>query len=72
LEKDVAKDLVVKFAELGAAMNVVATAIEAVDVDDKKRELRRGIADLMGLLYTELLRPIILEFPDLDPDKLRP
>lgn len=50
-------------------MNTVAENIERVDVEAEKLELRRGIADMMGALYTDLMRPIIRTHPELDPDK---
>lgn len=54
--------------DLGAAMNTVAGKIEQIEVEAQKMELRRGIADMMGALYTDLMRPIIKEHPELDPD----
>lgn len=30
---------------------------------------RRSIANVIGMIYLELMSPIIEEYPDLDPDK---
>jgi hypothetical protein len=69
LNKTIAEELINRMLEVGTAMNAVAAQIEQVDIDDQKITLRRGIADIMGLLYTDLMLPVIREHPELDPDK---
>ncbi|EBU6660313.1 nuclear receptor NHR-99, partial [Salmonella enterica subsp. enterica serovar Enteritidis] len=43
--------------------------IEKIDDDKIKRLFRRSIANVIGMIYLELMSPIIEEYPDLDPDK---
>ncbi len=53
---------------MNVAMNNVASEIENVPGEDEKRLLRRGIGNLIGLAYTDLMLPIIRQYPELDPD----
>jgi hypothetical protein len=68
LDKTAAADLMKNLLELSASMNTVAALIEKIDDEKQKLILRRGIADLMGAVYTDLMRPIIREHPELNPD----
>lgn len=70
LDKTVAENLMRKSLDLGASMNAVAAQVEQVDVEEQKLSLRRSIANLMGMLYTDIMIPVIREYPDLDPDKV--
>jgi hypothetical protein len=70
LEKQTAEALMKSLGELSSSMNTVAADIERVEVVEQKLHLRKGIADMMGALYADLMRPIIREYPELDPDKL--
>lgn len=69
VRKSIAEELMEKLFDLSTAMNTLATHIEQVDVEEQKLTLRRGIADLMRSLYADLMRPVIKEYPELDPDK---
>jgi len=68
LDKTAAANLMNKLLELSTSMNTVAALIEKIDDEKQKLILRRGIADLMGAVYTDLMRPIIREHPELNPD----
>lgn len=57
--------------DLSASMQVVAGHIEWVDAEEKRQAMRRGIANLMSVLETDLLSPILCEFPELDPEQLK-
>ncbi len=69
LDKAIAENLMKSLLDLSASMNVIAGQIEGIDVEEQKIVMRRGIADLMGAVYSDLMRPIIREHKDLDPDK---
>ena len=69
MEKETAKKIMVSLERLGEALNDLATEIEKIkDIEEKKR-YRRGVGELMGMSYTDIMRPIIREYPELDPDK---
>ena len=54
---------------LGEALNDLAADIEKIKDLEEKKKYRRGVGELMGRSYTDIMRPIIKEYPDLDPDK---
>jgi hypothetical protein len=44
--------------------------MKIADVEERKA-VRRGIAEITTRAYTDLIRPIVQQFPDLDPEKLK-
>jgi hypothetical protein len=68
MDKFFAEELMLKLNELGQAMNIIAHKIEELNDEPEKIILRGGIADLMISLYSELKRPVIKMYPELDPD----
>ena len=47
-----------------------ATELTSEIEDENERKLiRKGIGEIGGRIYTDLMRPIIRQYPDLDPDK---
>jgi hypothetical protein len=69
MEQEIAKALMNEIAELNAKLNQIGETIERIGPDDDKRTLRLGIANVMGNVYHELMRPVIARYPELDPDK---
>ena len=58
-----------KLLELSDAMNQVCSVIEQLDSEEEKTDFRRGMGAMLADVYIELMRPIINQFPELDPDK---
>ena len=57
------------FEEIGSSLNQATCIVsELPDVDEQKL-IRRGLAKLMGPLFTDLQMHVIRQYPDLDPDK---
>lgn len=69
MKKDSAEALMTKLLELSQAMDDVCSLIDKLDSEEEKKELRRGMSGMLADVYTELMRPIIRRFPELDPDK---
>jgi hypothetical protein len=69
MDKILALKMMERIALIDNALNDVASHIELVSNEDEKMELRRSIANLMGLVYSDLMRPIIRLYPELDPDQ---
>ncbi|HFZ7370563.1 TPA: nuclear receptor NHR-99, partial [Salmonella enterica subsp. enterica serovar Wangata] len=61
--------LMMALLKLNESTNDVFFEIEKIDDDKIKRLFRRSIANVIGMIYLELMSPIIEEYPDLDPDK---
>ena len=64
-----AKLMMQKLLELSDAMNQVCSVIEQLDSEEEKTDFRRGMGAMLADVYIELMRPIINQFPELDPDK---
>ncbi|MFZ6801488.1 hypothetical protein [Undibacterium sp. Di24W] len=69
MDKILASKLMNDLLSLNEHLNKIAHQIEAIKVEEEKLQFRRGISNLMGGVYGDLMRPIIREFPELDPDK---
>ena len=69
MEQEIARSLLEEIAELNGKLNEIAETIEKIGPEDAKRTMRLGIANVMGSVYHELMRPIIASYPELDPDR---
>jgi len=47
----------------------IADSVEKLESLDERRMLRRGLAELMDHLNMEVLRPVVRQYPELDPDQ---
>ena len=68
MNKESAQALMRKLLELSHAMDQVCEEINQIDSEEEKAQLRRGMSAMIADVYTELMRPIIQQFPELDPD----
>jgi hypothetical protein len=71
MERKIAERLMRIIIGLDKPLNEVAALVEQIDNEQEKRQLRRGLGEIMGRGFTDLILPIIQEYPDLDPDKDR-
>lgn len=69
MKKDSAKALMEKLLRLSEAMDQVCILIDQLESEEERKEFRRGMSGMLADVYTELMRPLIRQFPDLDPDK---
>ena len=68
MKKESAEALMKKLLALRRAMDEVCSEIDSLDIQEEKTKLRRGMSGMLADVYTELMRPIIQQFPELDPD----
>jgi hypothetical protein len=69
MNRDLAKLLIKKLLSLGKPLNSIAETIERITDEAERATLRKGIAEVMARVYTDLELPIIKQHPDLDPDR---
>ena len=69
MTREQAKTLMKTLGALGDAMDAVSVAMDALGDTEERKALLRPLGGMMADLYIELQRPIIAQFPDLDPDK---
>jgi len=69
MDRNVAEKLMSELVALGEPLNA-ATTLTAQIVDEGERAaIRKVLGDLMSHVYLDLMRPIIRQYPDLDPDR---
>ena len=69
MDKTLAKSLIDQFLALSEPLNTATELTEKIADTQERETVRRGLGNIMGLVYTDLMRPIIEQFPELDPDK---
>ena len=68
MEKTVAVKIMRELMAFSAPFNALTSLSDEIGTADKGREMRKHLAAIM-MAVDEMMRPIILEFPDLDPDR---
>lgn len=67
MEKQIAAELMEEILKLSAQINVIASKIEGIIPDSERTEMRINIATLMGKCDEHLYRPILRQYPELEP-----
>ncbi len=68
MNKELATDLMADLLALDASMNSVVERIKLIENQDENDSLKQAIYKVIGDVYCDLMRPIIRQYPDLDPD----
>jgi len=69
MQKSVAESLMKEMLDIGEHLNAADQLVGKLDDVQELNNYKRAIGNLMGLIYTEVMVPIIKNYPDLDPDK---
>jgi hypothetical protein len=69
MQRSTAIEIVGYLKALDGPMNSAMEAIEKIQDAEQRRLLRRALAGVVGMIYTEVFVPIGKEFPELLPDK---
>jgi hypothetical protein len=69
MDRNVAKAIIDQALRVGQEMNRLAEAIEAIGDLEERKLFRRRFAGIAGLIYTEIMRPIVAAHPEFDPDR---
>jgi hypothetical protein len=65
---EAANELMERFASLSVTVNELCEVIETFDDLEEKKKFRRIIGNIMEA-HSDLMRPIIRQYPSLDPDR---
>jgi hypothetical protein len=68
MNRAAAESMIGKLLEVSHKLNELAESVEQIPDLEERKTIRRPVGQLMGLIYTDLMVPIIKEYPDLDPD----
>ena len=69
MDKHLAEQLMKKLHSLDEPINDACELVEQIADEHEMRRFRKGLGELMGHIYTDLMIPILRQYPDLDPDK---
>lgn len=72
MDRKVAELLMKDLLALSEPLNSATALTDQISNKDEQAALRRGIGELMGRIYTDLMIPIIKQYPELDPDRKPP
>jgi len=69
MDKDTAKALMDEYLALGAATSRATEVAKRLTDQTEREAVLRSIGSIMNIVYVELMRPIIKQHPELDPDR---
>jgi hypothetical protein len=69
MDHNTAKLLMKNIMEVNDHLNACTLLSDQIADEKEKKEIRRGIGELLGRIYTDIMIPIISQHPDLDPNK---
>jgi hypothetical protein len=69
MNRDVAAQLIKLCVEMGDILNRATKLVGSIADAEEQKLMRRPIGELGADVYTKLMRPLIQQYPDLDPDK---
>ena len=69
MDRETAESLMASLLKLSEPLNSATHAINRISDKEEQAKARRVIGEIMNKTYTELMMPIIRQYPDLDPDK---
>ena len=68
MERSVAEELMRALLALDGPLNRATELTGKIADLDERKAARRVIAEITSNVYTELIRPIVRQYPDLDPE----
>lgn len=69
MDRRIAELIMKDLLALNSLLNSMDPLINQISNADEQRLLRRGLGGVIISIYTDLMRPIIKQYPELDPDK---
>jgi hypothetical protein len=69
MDRATAEKLMKVYQKLNGSLNEAAEIIAAMPDREEQKRLRRPLGEVMQSIWLELMRPIVHQHPDLDPDK---
>jgi hypothetical protein len=68
MNREIAEQLMSEFLALGGPINRATELAGKIDDVDERKAVRRAIGEIAVNVYSNLIRPIVHQYPDLDPD----
>jgi hypothetical protein len=71
MEREIAEKLMNVLQRFSEPFNRATELISEISSQEEQRALRRGLAQSITILDTQVMLPIIRQYPDLDPDRIK-
>jgi hypothetical protein len=72
MDRKVAEELMRTCLAISQPLNAATQLTDGIANGAERESVRRVIGNLMQTVHLELMRPIIRQYPDLDPDQTVP
>lgn len=69
MDRSLAKQLIDLALALDAPLNTATELTDQIPDTEERKAVRRAIAEITGTAYSELILPIVRQYPDLDPER---
>lgn len=69
MDRSLAKQLIELALALDAPLNAATELTDQISDTEERTAVRRAIAEITGAAYSELILPIVRQYPDLDPER---
>lgn len=69
MDKNLAAQLIKKLHNLDGPLGEVLDLTEQLPDEEERRRFRGSVGDLIARVYTQLMVPVLRQYPDLDPDQ---
>jgi hypothetical protein len=69
VEKTQARSILRAIESLGGDLNKIDDLIRDLPDGDERKALLQVLGTVMGMLVTDIMHPIVRQYPELDPDK---
>ena len=71
MKRELAEQIVSKLHKATVEIDETIALVQKECTDEAFREYRRAAGYAMGYLFTDIIRPIFQEYPDLMPEEMR-
>ncbi len=69
MEKTQAESILRAIESLSEDLNKLDSFLRQLGDDDERRALLQALGSVMGILVTDMIRPIVRQYPELDSDE---
>ena len=68
MNREIAETLMSQLLAMSDPLNRATELSQKIVEKDEREQFRKGIGEIMNIIYLQLMNPIIKQYPDLDPD----
>lgn len=69
MERNLSEEFIAALKLLDYEFSKISEITQKIQNEEERVKFRQGLGQIIGNVYTELMVPILRQYPDLDPDK---